>query len=89
MDADLYLTDIVVIIEAIHELSPSSAAGPNGFPSSLLINCATELAPLLLISFTYSLSSSVVPPSSKRAAITPVFKSDDRTSPSNYRPILT
>ena len=37
--------------------------------------------------FTHSLSSGVVPPSFKRAAITPVFKSGDRSVPSNYRPI--
>ena len=90
-DNELYLTNIVLsetnIIEAIHELSTSSAAGPDGIPSSLLVNCATELAPILLIVFTHSLSSGVVPPSFKLAAITPVFKSGDRTTPSNYRPI--
>ena len=88
---DLYLTDIVlsekIIIDAIQELSPTSAAGPDGLPSSLLVNCAKELAPFLLIIFTHSLSSGVVPPSFKRAAITPVFKSGDRSVPSNYRPI--
>ena len=90
-DNELYLTNIVlsekIIIEAIHELSTRSAAGPDGIPSSLLVNCATELAPLLLIVFTHSLYSGVVPPSFKLAAITPVFKSGDRTTPNNYRPI--
>ena len=37
--------------------------------------------------FNHSLSSGVVPPSFKLAAITPVFKSSDRTAPSNYHPI--
>ena len=49
------------MIDAIQELSPTSVAGPDGLPSSLLVNCATELAPFLLIIFTYSLSSGVVP----------------------------
>ena len=61
---DLYLTDIVLsekmCINAIQELSPTSAAGPDGLPSSLLVNCATELAPFLLIFFTHSLSSGVI-----------------------------
>ena len=38
---DLYLTDIVlseIFIDAIQELSPTSAAGPDGLPSSLLVN---------------------------------------------------
>ena len=90
-DNELYLTNIVlsekIIIEAIHELSTSAAAGPDGIPSSLLVKCATELAPLLLIVFTHSLSSGVVPPSFQLAAINPVFKSGDRTAPSNYCPI--
>ena len=51
------------------------------------MNCATELVPFLLILFTHLLFYGVVPPSFKRAAITPVFKSDDRSVPSNYRPI--
>ena len=73
---DLYLTDIVL-----------SEKNIIGLPSSLLVNCATELAPFLLIIFTHSLSSGVVPPSFKLAAITPVFKSGDRSVTSNYRPI--
>ena len=71
----------------MHELSTRSAAGPDGIPSSLLVNCTTEFEPQLLIIFTNSLSSGVVPSSFKLAAITPVFKSGDRTAPSNYCPI--
>ena len=87
---DLYWTNIVlsdkIIIGAIQELSPSSAAGPDDIPSSLLVNCATELAQFLLIIFTHLLSSGV-PPSFIRVAFTPVFKSGDVSTPSNYRPI--
>ena len=89
-DNELYLINIVLsefFIEAIHELSTSSAPGPDDIPSSLLVNCATKLAPLLLIVFTHSLSSGVVPSSFRLAAITPVFKSGDTNAPSNYRPI--
>ena len=52
---DLFLTDITlsdsIIIEAIKELSPNSAGGPDGIPASLLINCAEEIAPALKIIF--------------------------------------
>ena len=37
--------------------------------------------------FSQSLTHGFIPPSLKRAAITPVFKSGTKTSPSNYRPI--
>ena len=87
----LSLNDIMlnedIIIEAIHELSPNSAAGPDCIPSSLLVNCATELAPVLLLIFSHSLSHGVIPKSWKRAAIIPIYKSGDKTVPSNYRPI--
>ena len=73
-----------IIIEAIHELSSNSAAGPDCVPSLLLVNCATELAPvLLLILFSLSFPLSY-PKSCKRAAIIPIYKSDDKTVPSNY-----
>ena len=40
-----------LIIDAIKELSPNSAGGLDGIPTSLLINCAKEIAPALLIIF--------------------------------------
>ena len=87
----MFLTDIElnedIIIEAIHELSPNSAAGPDCVPSSLLTNCATELAPVLLLIFSHSLTHGVIPDSWKRAAVIPIYKSGDKTVPSNYRPI--
>ena len=90
-DDELFHTDITItesiIIDSIRELSSNLAAGPDGIPCSLLLNCAHELAPSLLILFNQSLSSGVIDPSLKRVAIVPVFKSGDRTAPSNYRPI--
>ena len=45
--------------------------------------------PLLLrLFFSHSLSSSLIPTSFKEAAINPVFKSGDKSLPSNYRPIF-
>ena len=90
-EADLFLTDInlsdSIIIEAIKELSPNSAGGPDGIPASLLINCAEEIVPTLKIIFSHSLSSSIIPTSFKEVAIIPVFKPGDKSLPSNYRPI--
>ena len=76
-----------IIIEAIHELSPNSAAGPDCVPFSLLVNCATELAPVLLLIFSHSLCHGVIQKFWKRAAIIPIYKSGDKTVPSNYRSI--
>ena len=86
------LTDIMlnedIIIEAIHELSPNSAAGPDCVPSLLQVNCATELAPVLLMIFYHSPSHGVIPKPWKRAAIILIYKSGDKTVPSNSLPIF-
>ena len=78
--SDDYLTDIeideTIIIDAMNELSSTSAAGPDDIFSLLLINCAAELAPALKLLFTQSLMHGFIPESFKRAAITPVLKSD-------------
>ena len=91
LNPDKCLTDIEItvqiIIDYIQELSPTSAAGPDGVPSSLLLKCAAELALALKVMFSQSLTHSFIPSSPKRAAITLVFKSGTKTSPSNYRPI--
>ena len=91
LNTDECLTDIEIteqiIIDSIQELSSTSAAGPDGVPSFLLLKCAAELTPALKLMFSQSLTHGFIPSSLKRAAITPVFKSGTKTSPSNYRPI--
>ena len=91
INKSLSLTDIMlnedIIIEAIHKLSPNSAAGLDCVPPSLMVNYATELAPVLLLIFSHSLSHGVIPKSWKRAAIIPIYKSVDKTVPSIYHPI--
>ena len=66
-----YLSDIEfsesIIVESIKELSSNSAAGPDGFPSSLLINCSDILAPALKVMFSQSLAQGVFPSALKRA----------------------
>ena len=88
LNPDKCLTDIEIteqiIIDSIQELSSTSATGPDGVPSSLLLKCAAELAPALKVMFSQSLTHGFIPSSLKRAVITPVFKSGTKT---NYRPI--
>ena len=75
-DDELILTDITitesVIIDSIRELSSNSAAGLDGIPSSLLLYCAHELAPSLIVLFKQSLLSGGIALSLKRDAIVPV-----------------
>ena len=59
LDHDECLTDIEIteqiIIDSIQELSSTSAAGPDGVPSSLLLKCTAELAPAVKLMFSHSL----------------------------------
>ena len=80
-----YLSDIIV--ESIKELSSNSAAGPDGFPSSLLIKCSDILAPALKLTLSQSLTQGVFSSALKRAVIVPILKSGDKSIPGNYRPI--
>ena len=56
INPDEYLTDIEItepiIIDSIHELSSTFAAGPDGVPSRILLNCAAELAPAIKLLFS-------------------------------------
>ena len=49
--------------------------------------CAIELAVPLQMLFIQSLESGIIPECLKRAAIVPIYKSGDKSLPSNYRPI--
>ena len=86
-----YLSDIdfskSIIVESIKVLSPNSAAGPDGFPHSLLINFSDILAPALKLMFSQSLTQGIFPLALKRAVIVPILKSGDKYIPGNYMPI--
>ena len=85
-----YLSEIdfskSIIVESIKELSSNSAAGADGSPPSLLINCSDILAPALELIFSQPLTQGIFPSALKRAAIAPIFMSGDKSIPGNYRP---
>ncbi|CAB4039817.1 Hypothetical predicted protein, partial [Paramuricea clavata] len=84
--SNIVLTEFEVT-EVLRYLDPQKACGPDGIPSRLLLELADEIAPSLSKLLNMSLSLGVVPSKWKFANITPVFKADDPTLSSNYRPI--
>ena len=72
-----------MIIDAISEISASSAPGPDGIQAYFWKKCAIELAVPLQILFIQSLESGIIPECLKRAAIVQIFKSGDKSLPSN------
>ena len=75
------------VFKALDGLDPSKACGPDGIPGKLLKMTANIIAPSLCYIYNLSLSQGVVPACWKLANVTPVFKKDDPTLASNYRPI--
>jgi hypothetical protein len=75
------------VFKALDGLDPRKACGPNGIPGKLLNMTANIIAPSLCHIYNLSLSQGVVPACWKLANVTPVFKKDDPTLASNYRPI--
>lgn len=75
------------LIEAITEISPTSAAGPDRFPAMLLKQCKKTLAVPLHMIWRKSLDTGVIPQSVKTAHIIPIYKGGCRGTPKNYRPV--
>ena len=75
------------IIEAIDQISPTAAAGPDRFPALLLKMCKHSLAKPLYLIWRRSLDTGEIPSVLKRANIVPIHKGGSRGEPANYRPV--
>lgn len=75
------------IISIIEKIKLSSSAGVDDINSKLLINVKHVCAAYLTLLFSQSLSSSILPADWKVGKVVPVYKSGNRDSPLNYRPI--
>ena len=71
----------------LENLVPGKAPGPDGLPTYFFKYCASEIAPILQVLYTQSLSTGTLPGDWLTANITPVYKKGSRSIPSNYRPI--
>ena len=73
--------------EAMNELAPNAAPGPDRFPAILLKKCRKALAPPLSTIWRESLKTGEIPDICKSATITPIHKGKSRAVPKNYRPV--
>ena len=85
------ITDIAVsceeIVDAIKELRPSAASGPDGFPAILLTNCHEQLAKPLATLWQSSINNTTIPSKLKFSIIPPIHKGGSKSNPANYRPV--
>lgn len=75
------------ISSIIHKLKLSSSAGMDSINSKLLKNVKSTCAAYLCLIFSQSLTSGIMPDDWKTGKVVPVYKSGNRNSPLNYRPI--
>ena len=73
--------------EAMEDLSPNAAPGPDGFPAMLLKKCSDALSPPLTRIWHKSMECGIIPETCKTANITPIHKGKSRAVPKNYRPV--
>ena len=77
----------LLVATALRNLDPKKACGLDRIPVRLLKEVASEITPSLYCLFNLSLSLGAVSASWKLANVTPVFKKDDPSLSTNYRPI--
>ena len=75
------------IIKAINEISLNSAPGPDKIPAKLIKECKNQIAPALVILWRQSLDCSQIPADLLTQTIIPIYKKENKSLPSNYRPI--
>ena len=83
--SDIKLIELEVA-EILQHINPRKACGSDRIPSRLLFELVNVIAHLLTSLFNMALSIGIVPVDWKRAN-TPVYKKDDPTLSSSYRPI--
>jgi hypothetical protein len=75
------------IIKAINEIGQFSAPGPDKIPAILIKECKNEIAPALAMLWQKSIDTGQIPADLLKQTIIPIFKKENKSLPSNYRPI--
>ena len=83
-DIDISVSDVYNVLI---NLDPTKAMGIDRIGPGILKDCAQALCVPLHYLFSFSLCNQCIPPIWKIHKITPVFKSGDKHSVANYRPI--
>ena len=80
-------TTVEEVTKIITSLKSGKSAGDDGIKPGLLKQCCHELKTPITHLMNLSLRNSTVPEKLKLAKVIPIYKKNDRTDPSNYRPI--
>ena len=78
---------VAEVEDLLKNVDPTKSTGSDGIPGLVLRQSATVIAPTLQIIFNTSLRSGYVPKSFKLSHVSPLYKSGDKATASNYRPV--
>ena len=85
------MNDIIITVTEIrHEvenLDTSKASGPDEIPAFLVKKFIDVFVPIFEIIFNKSYDEGRVPVMMKKANVSPIFKSGEKTDPGNFRPV--
>jgi hypothetical protein len=72
----------------MHFLKPKKSSGYDEITMKILKACASLICHPLSYIYNYSLYTSIFPDSLKSAVVKPLYKKGDKSSMTNYRPVL-
>ena len=84
---DMLVFSVVDIIEAIDEIKPGAAAGPDDLSVLLLKECKETLSKPIHMIWQHSMFTGTVPKFYKASHITPLHKKGNRAIAASYRPV--
>jgi hypothetical protein len=84
-DSVLFTADTV--LKTLISVKPSISSGPDGIPNVLLKKLAYSICNPLCYIFDSSFKSHCLPSQWLQAFVTPIFKKETTSDPSDYRPI--
>ena len=85
------MINIIVTTKGVEKIlkniNASKAMGPDGIHPRVLKELAPNISEVMAHFFQQSINRGTIPDEWKNANICPLFKKNDRTIPSNYRPV--
>ena len=78
--------DVSEINCLLNEMNVNKSSGPDGIHRTVIESVAQYISPILVHIFNNSMQTGIIPEALKVAQIIPIYKADDPSEFTNYRP---